>query len=198
MPPLISPDMARLLYEQSPIAVRDIAVVIGISERTLYKRAKAGGWRRHFRCHKRGPGGRYLNPLIDFEREQAAEPAMPEDPALPPEEPAARRRRLVSLLWQSVEKQMRGVARRIDRTEALRDPALAERDTRSLAMLARSLEQLIAIDRAFADEDEPDAIPRDIDELRRELARRVQAIIARRADEVPGEPVARATDRGQH
>jgi hypothetical protein len=196
--PLISPDMARLLYEHSPIAVRDIAVLIGVGERTLYKRARAGGWRRHFRCHKRGPAGRYLNALIDFDRQRAPEPAMPEDPALPPEEPSARRRRLVALLWQSVEKQMHEVAHRVSRGAVLGDPALAERDSRSLALLARSLERLIAIDRAFADEDELDTIPRDIDELRRELARRVEAIIARRADGAPGEPVARPTDRGQH
>jgi hypothetical protein len=62
-----------------------------------------------------------------------------------------------------------------------------ERDARTLAVLARTMRELIALDasiemkkpRKEAQKDD-DPVPRDPDELRRELARRIQAFVASR------------------
>lgn len=61
-----------------------------------------------------------------------------------------------------------------------------ERQTRSLAVLAKTMRELTALEAAGAEaqpaktEANDDELPRDIDELRRELARRVEGIRQRR------------------
>ena len=47
MPPLLA--RVRALYETSDITVREIAALAGVSERTLYKYAAKGRWRRRVR-----------------------------------------------------------------------------------------------------------------------------------------------------
>jgi DNA invertase Pin-like site-specific DNA recombinase len=37
---------ARRLYEETAVPVREIAAVAGVTERTLYKYARKGGWHR--------------------------------------------------------------------------------------------------------------------------------------------------------
>jgi transposase len=105
------------------------------------------------------------------------------------------RRRLVSQLWQTASRQVREIEDRL----ALRAGGEAgettepERDARVLAVLAKTLRELVAIDQTQADAahddavpnepspDDDDAAPNDVDELRRELARRVDILRQRRA-----------------
>ena len=62
-----------------------------------------------------------------------------------------------------------------------------ERQTRSLAVLAKTMRELVALEAAEAEAQPPktqandEELPRDIDELRRELARRVEGIRQRRS-----------------
>lgn len=87
---------------------------------------------------------------------------------------------LVRRLWSSAERQVRDIERRLalDRQE----PDEGERNARVLSVLVRTMRELTAFD---ADNGETtdmnagdDNFPRDIDELRRELARRISAIRA--------------------
>lgn len=63
---------ARALYEDSPMPVRDIAALIGVTERTIYKYAAKGGWKRRYQFKPRGAEvasanrGRSRQPAPDF------------------------------------------------------------------------------------------------------------------------------------
>jgi hypothetical protein len=49
----------RDLYENSVLPVHEIARIVGVTERTIYKRAKKGGWKPRVVRLGRGAGGRY-------------------------------------------------------------------------------------------------------------------------------------------
>jgi hypothetical protein len=91
----------------------------------------------------------------------------------------AARASLVTRLWQSAERQVRDIEGRLK--QAAIEPAERERDARLLAVLVKTLRELNTIDdskrgKGAADQqdDEP---PRDLDEFRRELARRMDAFV---------------------
>ncbi len=55
--------MAQRLYEAGVVPVREIARLLGVSERTLYKHVARGGWRRRYAvrgAQARGAGGRFV------------------------------------------------------------------------------------------------------------------------------------------
>ena len=78
-------------------------------------------------------------------------------------------------------------------------PDERERDARTLAILAKTLQSLTAIDalhepkagktrkRAEADDDDDDYLPADIDAIRRELSQRMEAMAAGGPSRVSGE-----------
>ena len=94
---------------------------------------------------------------------------------------ADRRRVLVERLWRAAGKQVRAIERRLGDGE--QEPPERERDARMLAVLVKTLRELAALDPARNSEPPPaepeddDPVPRDIDEFRRELARRIQAFV---------------------
>ena len=98
---------------------------------------------------------------------------------------------LVTRLWHSAEQQVREIEQRL--AGAGQQPPDRERDARALAMLVRTLRELAAMDRQDGETTaKPDSSARhdddvrDIDEFRRDLARQMDAIIARRADRAAG------------
>jgi hypothetical protein len=74
------------------------------------------------------------------------------------------------------------------------EPAERERDARMLAVLVKTLRELAALDESHkdaaravqADPTDDDPVPRDIDEFRRELARRIQAFVGSDSAATPG------------
>lgn len=111
-------------------------------------------------------------------------------PPLDRRRPAARKKHrtieraaLVGRLMRAAERQVQEIEDRIGRTE--NDDS--ERDARALAVLARTLRELTALDalhrgnegkKTARSHDEP--FPRDVGELRRSLAQKLEKIIARR------------------
>jgi hypothetical protein len=103
-----------------------------------------------------------------------------------PRTPVASRKALVARLWRSAKNQVHEVEERLARAD--QPPPERERDARLLAVLVKTLRELTALDRAQNDQtatkdaprDDDDAVPRDLDELRRELARRVDLLRQRR------------------
>lgn len=92
------------------------------------------------------------------------------DPARTAAEPLDHRL-LVGRLFKAVERQIAEIERRFDGTAP---PGLDEKDARTLAALARTLELLIGLDeKSGRDTSEPEA---DIDEFRLELARRLESL----------------------
>ena len=96
-----------------------------------------------------------------------------------------RRKSLVARIWRNAEAQVEQIETRLAQSGLA--PDVFERDARSLAILVRTLRELTAL----AESKKPDARkqskpenddtpPRDLDELRRELARRMQAFVEER------------------
>jgi len=139
----------RAAYEGSGLTVTAIARAYGITADRLWTRARRDGWPR-----RRSGAGVTDRPV----------PAEPLD-----------RRVLVGRLFRAVERQIAEVERRFDGSAP---PSLDEKDARTLAALARTLELLIGLEKqAGRDDDEPEP---DIDEFRLDLARRLESL--RRAD----------------
>jgi hypothetical protein len=94
------------------------------------------------------------------------------------------RKQLVRRLWRNAERQVDQIEQRLKKTKLASEEF--ERDARSLAMVVRTVRELSALDAAKRSKDNQqkpnDApVPRNIDDLRRELARKLKAL----ADEVP-------------
>ncbi len=113
--------------------------------------------------------------------------------------PSKRRRRfsgkrvaVVRRLLRTADAQVFQIEQRLfdDRQQ----PDESERDARTLAVLARTLRDLAALDEAKPDAAKGSAAahdesaPRDVDELRRSLAQKLEALVAGRAGDVRGEP----------
>jgi hypothetical protein len=89
---------------------------------------------------------------------------------------------LTERLWRAADRQMRDMEKRLVRAD--QEPPERESDARMLGVLVKTLRDLAAFDanaqRKQGAAPAPDDIPLDVDELRRELARRVDLIRQRR------------------
>jgi hypothetical protein len=108
--------------------------------------------------------------------------------------PAAKGRRLsvgrkavVSKLWRAAKRQLEAHEARLD--ELPKGAAANESDAKALAVLARTVRELVALDGAAAsqegkptDELSPAAGLSHVAELRKELARRLDALASEQAD----------------
>ena len=128
----------------------------------------------------------------------------PRDPArrLPPiprrrmqrragNDPADARRQLVARLWRAAEQQVGDIEERL-KIIGQESPE-RERDARALAVLVKTLRELETFDDAHpapatrTESEDDDAGRRDIDEFRRELARKMDALVARREARARGD-----------
>lgn len=110
-----------------------------------------------------------------------------------PRAAAAARGHLLGRLWRAAERQLDEIEQRLhagDAEAAPRLPADAEKDARALAVLARTLRELAALEadahktrKARADDD----TVRDLDAFRRELARRLDRLRAGGAGPEPAQ-----------
>ncbi|MEA2981192.1 MAG: hypothetical protein QOF09_3015 [Alphaproteobacteria bacterium] len=97
---------------------------------------------------------------------------------------------LVSRMWRTAERQIEEIEDRL----AVAGLELVERESnaRTLAIVAKTLRELSAVDESDkprkgkkqpSDDDiDNDPVPRDMDEFRRELARRINALVDSRTD----------------
>jgi hypothetical protein len=107
---------------------------------------------------------------------------------------ASKRGALVARIFHNAQEQVQKIEARVAESDLA--PFVTERDVRSLAVLVRTLRELSELaemrgpGKQNKQEPENDPPPvRDLDELRRELARRMQALIdARTRDGVSGGP----------
>jgi hypothetical protein len=111
--------------------------------------------------------------------------------ARPGRELTGNRTALVKRMWLAAEAQVREIEDRLLHDSP--EPLERERDARVLAVLAKTLRELSALDqtkskkRTLAPADD-DAVPRNMDELRRSLARKLEALVAGDAADLPGKP----------
>ncbi|HTS40751.1 MAG TPA: hypothetical protein VMH84_09460 [Xanthobacteraceae bacterium] len=105
-------------------------------------------------------------------------------------EPAGNRTALIKRMWRAADAQVSEIEHRLLCEKP--EPSERERDARVLAVLAKTLRELSALDETTQDQQaapaDDDAVPRDMDELRRSLARKLEALVGGEAADLPGEP----------
>jgi hypothetical protein len=94
-------------------------------------------------------------------------------------------------MWRAADAQVQEIENRL--LQESQEPLERERDARVLAVLAKTLRELAALDetkqlKQTAAPADDDAVPRDMDELRRSLARKLEALVAGREADLPDEP----------
>jgi hypothetical protein len=158
--------------------VPDIATMMGISPRTLTRRVAE--WARPPRSAPRHTTDRALVAVAPAVAVVNAASAA--DDALSPE---ARTAANAARIQKIVTRGLDAVERVLDQVGPS-DQGGAERSARTLAAVARTLQEMAAITQpdegAPPDETDDDPVPRDIDEFRNELARRIHALIDARQD----------------
>ena len=168
----------RFMYEQTLAPMDDIASVLGISRGTLANRVNELGWQK--RCEDTRARG--------FQRYRKRAPADEQDE--PPRgypRAAGERLALVERLREAVDKQIGHVDSILSHTE-MQLPDEAERTARMLAGLARTLREMTRLEMPAPPEPDDDSdMPRNVDDLRRELLRKMDALIAERSDQATGE-----------
>jgi hypothetical protein len=126
-----------------------------------------------YKCIAGSPPGLSPLPPMPFHRSGAN--------ALQPD-----RRAVVERLWRSAKREVRAIDERLARMPG--DSPEREREMRVLPVLVKVVRDLTTLDRAQIQQnasndapgDDDDAVPRDLEELRRELSRRVDLLRQRR------------------
>jgi AcrR family transcriptional regulator len=165
----IAPELiaeGKYLYEETLTPTDEIGARMGLSRSAFYLRVKEWKWKR--RRYSSGIAGDAAVPStpVAVARDTSATP-----PAEPPLAFAERLRRVLD-----------GELAVIERTLKVLGPASnaeAERTTRILAAISRTVQEIQASaeGQASSDETDDDAVPGDIDEFREALARRLQGFI---------------------
>lgn len=190
----IAPELVaegRRAFEETNTPQREIAAMMGISPDTLRDRAREWNWQRFSRSRRalemlhavRGAEAA-PQPAPAVDAPPAAEP-MPSAP-FSPEQRAA----LALRIQKVVEREMTAVERLLDRDGAS-DQSASASNARALAGIARTLREVAILNKPDEtmplDEAKDDPIPRDIDEFRRELARRINAFVDARENRRDGD-----------
>lgn len=171
---------ARRLYEQTNAPVGDIAAMVGLSRSNLYERARDLGWR-----------SRQAKPTFSLARavsEAVAEPLPePQSVAVPVVLDAvavAQRRLVIAQRMMSVAEREMDAIERIIAVLRPTDALEADHSARTLASVSRTLRDIAQLTKPdevpTTDEVSHDPVPRDIDEFRRTLAVRIEALIEAR------------------
>jgi hypothetical protein len=179
----------KRLYESTMTTIADIAALMGVSRRTLENRIVEWNWKR-----RRLPSGAI--DIFHAVRGAAAAVATATAETPPPggavAEPAlAQLRAALALRIQNVVEREMAVIERVVGLLGPADEAEAERTMRTLAGISRTLREITALNQPDEvtppDETDDDPVPRDIDEFRNELARRINALIDAERNEESGE-----------
>jgi len=186
---------ARRLYEQTQTPLDAVAASLGITRQTLASRIVEWGWTPRTTSVK---GGRQKPHKRRMRTARSANPkrakTKPEKTGTVGASPAPQQREATGAEGLAVRVQ-RVVERELDAIDQIlgaigaADAAEAERSARTLASLARALKEVmrLAAPDEPADADDDDPVPRDLDEFRRELARRIEALAGGGAAKTSGD-----------
>lgn len=189
---------ARHLYEQTVVPVVQIAAMFSVSDRWFYQRIRDENWRRRQSKQRSFHFARALSEAAAKLPPGGGE--LPPPPPLDPERLANTRLALAARLQDAVDAHLQAV-KRVLAVVTPTDHGEAELCSRTLANVAEALSEVAFLTRPPEDEmtphadadadDDDDIVPRDVDEFRRELTRRIRGFIeARRngAAELPFRP----------
>jgi hypothetical protein len=189
-------EAARLLYENPQTPLQEIAASLKITRRTLEARIAEWGWapratspraaspQNAGQTRSKSPGRRAKR--TSTARKQPKSQAHPQPDAA--KRPLRSREALAVRVQRVVERELDAIDSILSVLGAA-DSAEAERSARTLASLARALKEVmrLAAPEQASDPDEDDPMPRDLDEFRRELARRIEALAAEAEGQAPGD-----------
>lgn len=184
----------RHLYEHTSMSVEEIASRLTMSRSALYARIREGNWQRRRYSPSAAADEAAQNAAVAaadavpaIQREPITANPVDETHSEPDRQPAAplaavtveRRAVLYARAFRAAERQMDEIETALKTLHTARGPF--ERSARALAMLNRSLRDILVLTKAdetvLADEAKDHAIPRDLESLRGELARRLHALI---------------------
>lgn len=174
-------------YEHTDRPIGDICAEHGVSSGTLRDRVRRWGWtRRRLPIPFEGPPAATPHDMPlpaerAFDPEASSRAASPGEPSPPDDRPIAERlRSAVACVLPSIEGTLATLAR------GPVHPRELERTSRALAALTRTLRELSAL---MAEHNTAPvcrcggpATPERLDEMRHELARKLEAFVASRAD----------------
>lgn len=169
----------KRLYEMTLTPVPDIAAMMGVSRKTLERRIHEWGWT--LRSAPRFATERVLAAMAPTGAAVNAEPQAAVAVSLSPVTRSALAARIHGIVAQGLD-----AVERVLSKVGPADESGAERSARTLAAVARTLQEMAALTKPEAevmppdDADDDDPIPRDINEFRRELARRIRNFIEAR------------------
>ena len=164
------------LYTRTLTPVRDIAALMKVSRGTIEKRIRMWG------LPKRKVASRPIEMLHAMRGAVMAEASDGAIRATPvgAEALAAQRAAVAVRILEAVETELDAVQRVLEVLEP-GDKGETERTARTLASIARTLREAAALNQpeqpAAHDDPDDDPVPGDIDEFRRELARRLQGLV---------------------
>jgi len=185
-------EAARLLYENPQTPLPEVAASLKITRRTLEARIAEWGWPPRATSPPRSAGRAGSKSSGRKAKQTTAARKQPKSKPRPQPDAAKRPRRSRETLAVRVQ---RVVERELDAIDSIlsvlgaADSAEAERSARTLASLARALKEVmrLAAPEQASDPDEDDPMPRDLDEFRRELARRIEALAAEAEGQASGD-----------
>jgi hypothetical protein len=175
---------ARRLYEETLAPVEDIRAMMGLAGASFYRRVRNHGWRR-----RHGHAGRsefprsltgtaiakLLPPSAELPRAQLAA----NDEPLTPQQRNALAHHIMATTRDVLD-----AVQRVIVNIAPGDQAATDHCARTLASVSRSLRDIAALNKPEEvtppDEADDDPVPRDMDEFRYELARRIRGFIEAR------------------
>jgi hypothetical protein len=172
----------RHRYENTPEPVASIAADFGIQPYSLRRLAKNKGWVRYQFAPRDLPVARRLLAQAEALESEAlksealeADRASAEASAQPPE--GADNRSAIDRIEQAVRAEIAAIEASRARLKNLpRRPYEAERTARTLSTLTDTLQKINRL-RCGGRDARDDDLPENIDELRRELARRIHAFV---------------------
>lgn len=178
MPPRIeiSPEMlaeCKFLYEETLTPIAEICRRMSFSRTAFYARRDEGGWVRRRYCSLPGNPGLLQAPASE---PPPAESNGPDDGAATRAPPAA----LAIRVYDAVQRQMDAIES-IQRTLRPTHEIQSERTVRILAALNRALREIAMISKTdettFSNATDTDPVPNDLEQFRRELARRIKGLV---------------------
>jgi aminoglycoside phosphotransferase (APT) family kinase protein len=160
---------ARALYETTSVPVHDIAKMLGIGTTTFMKRVKLWKWRPRNRR------------LAELDAAAKAEVPVEEIRKIAEEQMIVlSQASLIERIRSAVEREIVAIENVLAAAESarLRSPD-AERAARSLSALVKTLREVNTLEKAGAENDEPEKDQfRDLDDFRRELVARLDRLRA--------------------
>jgi hypothetical protein len=185
---------ARQRFEETDTSLAKIAIDLGVHRKTITKMARREGWLRYVRPPRDLPRAVKLGTqasALEAEVSRAAAPARASTAENDNDISAAGADLTMPPLADTVERLYRAVLEELAAVETLRaqlkrepqSPQDAERTARTLSSLTETLQKLQRLQCATppSGSNNDDDMPADIDEFRRELARRIEAFVASRS-----------------